>query len=154
MNRPHVKIVGDGPLKTDLEDMLKTKGIKDIEFTGRKSYQECIMLLQDTQFLILPSLCYENFPVVIMEAYASGKPVIASGLGAMAELVEEGKTGLLFEPGNPEDLADKMQWMVENEDACIEMGKNARKVFEKKYTAEKNYEILMKIYNKLLAHGS
>lgn len=150
MNRFHVKIIGDGPLKTDLEDMLKAKGIKDIEFIGRKSYQQCMRLLRNTQFLILPSLCYENFPVVIMEAYASGKPVIASGLGAMAELVEEGKTGLLFEPGNPEDLADKMQWMVENEDACIEMGKNARKVFEEKYTAEKNYQILMNIYNHVI----
>ena len=154
MNRLHVKIVGDGPLKNDLEDMLKAGGIRDIEFTGRKPYQECMRLLQDTRFLILPSLCYENFPVVIIEAYASGKPVIASRVGAMAELVEEGKTGLLFEPGNPEDLADKMQGMVENEDACIEMGKNARKVFEEKYTAENNYEILMKIYNKLLAHSS
>jgi glycosyltransferase involved in cell wall biosynthesis len=150
MNRLHVKIVGDGPLKTDLEDLLKAGGIKDIEFTGRKSYQECMRLLQDTQFLILPSLCYENFPLVIREAYACGKPVIASRLGAMAELVEEEKTGLLFEPGNPEDLASKIRWMIEHEDACIEMGKNARKVFEEKYTAEKNFDILMKIYNHVL----
>ena len=68
----------------------------------------------------------------------------------MAELVEDGRTGLLFEPGNPEDLAVKMKWMTENEDACLEMGKNARKVFEEKYTAERNFDILMRIYQKVL----
>jgi glycosyltransferase involved in cell wall biosynthesis len=81
-------------------------------------------ILRYSRFLILPALCYEGFPMVIREAFACGKPVIASKLGAMAELVEDGKTGLLFEPGNPEDLAEKIKWMLDNEDACIEMGKN------------------------------
>jgi glycosyltransferase involved in cell wall biosynthesis len=105
-------------------------------------------LLAKAQFMVMPAVCYENFPMAIREAFACGKPVIASNLGAMAELVEDQKTGLLFEPGNPEDLAEKMKWMVEHESECIDMGKNARKVFEQKYTAEKNFEILMNIYNK------
>jgi len=71
----------------------------------------------------------------------------------MAELVEDGKTGLLFEHRNPDDLANKMKWMIENEDACIEMGRNARKVFEEKYTSEKNFEILMDIYMKVIARS-
>ena len=104
--------------------------------------------------MVMPAICYENFPMAITEAYACGKPVIASRLGAMAELVEDGKTGLLFEPGNPEDLASKIKWMLENEDACIEMGRNARKVFEEKYTAEKNFEILMNIYKKVMDNRS
>ena len=89
--------------------------------------------------------------MTIREAFACGKPVIASRLGALAELLEDGRTGLLFEPGNPEDLASKIKWMVENEDSCIEMGRNARRVFEEKYTAEKNYEMLMKIYQSVLS---
>ena len=64
----------------------------------------------------------------------------------MAELVEDGKTGLLFDPGNAEDLVDKVRWMVEHPEACREMGLAARKEYEEKYTPERNYEILMNIY--------
>ncbi len=146
-----VKIVGDGPLRKELEDSVKSGSTNNIEFTGRRNFSECMALLKDARFMVIASICYENFPMTIREAYACGKPVVASRLGAMAELVEDGKTGLLFEPGNPSDLAKKIKWMVENEEACIEMGRNARKVFEEKYTAEKNFEILMKIYEKVLS---
>ena len=149
-----VKIVGDGPLRKELEDTVRAKRINNIEFTGRKKFNECMELLRYSRFMIMPVICYENFPMAIREAFACGKPVVASNLGATAELVEDGKTGLLFEPGNSEDLAKKMKWMCEHEASCIEMGKNARKVFEEKYTAERNFEILIDIYNKLIAHGS
>jgi glycosyltransferase involved in cell wall biosynthesis len=107
-------------------------------------------ILRNAQFLIMPSICYETFGITGVEAFACGKPVIASNLGAMAELVEEGKTGLLFEPGNPEYLARKIKWMIEHPDKYIEMGKKARAEFEAKYTAERNFEILMKIYEKVI----
>jgi glycosyltransferase involved in cell wall biosynthesis len=146
-----LKIVGDGPLMKELKDKVKAEKIKGIEFTGRKTFHECMELLRDARCMIMPAVCYENFPMAIREAFACGKPVIASNLGAMAELVDDGKTGLLFEPGDPEDLAAKIRWMLENHDSCIEMGKNARKEFEEKYTAEKNFKILMEIYNNLIA---
>jgi len=145
-----LKIIGDGPLQKHVEDKVKAEKIRSIELTGRKSFNECMELLRGAQFMVMPSICYESFPMTIIEAFACGKPVIASRLGAMAELVEDGKTGLLFEPGSPEDLALKIECMIENEDARIEMGKNARAEFEAKYTAEKNYEILMKIYHSVL----
>ncbi|MBM4146882.1 MAG: glycosyltransferase family 4 protein, partial [Nitrospira sp.] len=147
------KIVGDGSIMKELKDKVKAEKINGIEFTGRKTFHECMELLRDARFMIMPAVCYENFPMAIREAFACGKPVIASRLGAMAELVDDGKTGLLFEPGNPEDLAAKIRWMLENEDACIAMGKNARKEFEEKYTAERNFQILTGIYNKLIADG-
>ena len=141
-----VKIIGDGPLRRQLEDRLRAERIKNIELTGRKSFDECMELLKGARFMVMPSVWYECFPMTIREAFACGKPVIASRLGSMAELVEDGRTGFLFEPGSSEDLASKIKWMFENKDACIEMGKNARAEFEAKYTAEKNYEILMGIY--------
>jgi len=146
-----LKIVGEGSLRRQLEDKINDEKIKNIEFTGRRSFNESVQLLKSARFMIMPTLCYEGFPITIIEAFACGKPVIASRLGAMAELVEDGKTGLLFEPGNPEDLASKIKWMLENKSACVEMGNKARKVFEEKYTAEKNYEILMKIYESVLS---
>src|SRR4030042_678035 len=149
-NHVSLKIVGDGPLRESLERTISDRKMNEIEFLGKKKFHECMELLQQSRFLVLPALCYENFPLVIREAYACGKPVIASRLGAMAELVEDGRAGLLFEAGNPDDLAEKMQWMTDHGNDCIKMGKNSRRVFEEKYTAEKNFEILMNIYRSVL----
>ena len=153
-NHVSLKIVGDGPLRESLERTISDRKMNEIEFLGKKKFHECMELLQQSRFLVLPALCYENFPLVIREAYACGKPVITSRLGAMAELVEDGRTGLLCEPGNPEALAEKIQWMTEHETECIKMGKNSRRVFEEKYTAEKNFEILMNIYRSVLSKHS
>jgi glycosyltransferase involved in cell wall biosynthesis len=154
INQLSLKIIGDGPLKDNYEDIVQTGKINNIEFTGRKGFDEAMELLRNAQFMVMSSIWYEGFPMVIREAFACGKPVIASRLGAMAELVEDGKTGLLFDPGNPVDLAAKMKWMIEHEAECIEMGKNARKVFEEKYTAERNFQILMNIYKEVLNPAS
>ena len=143
----NLKIIGDGPLRKVIEEKIRSGRVDSIELLGRKNLNECMALLKESKFMVMPAVCYENFPLSIREAFACGKPVVASRLGAMAELIEDGKTGLLFEPGNPDDLAEKIKWMFDNEDACIEMGKNARAEFEAKYTADKNLNILMNIYS-------
>ena len=145
VSRLKVKIVGEGPMRAHLEGKAKDKGLSNIEFLGRKDFSECLDLLSRARFMILPSVCYENFPMAIREAFACGKPVIASNLGAMASIIRDRETGLLFQPGNPEDLASKIAWMVGNEDACIQMGRNARSEFESKYTADRNFGMLMGI---------
>jgi glycosyltransferase involved in cell wall biosynthesis len=96
--------------------------------------------------LVMPSVWYENFPRTLVEAFACGLPVIASRLGAMAELVEDGVTGLLFEPGNAKDLAAKLRWAQANPDKMAEMGSSARQKYEAEYTPERNYAQLMAIY--------
>lgn len=96
--------------------------------------------------LILPSVWYENFPRTLVEAFASGLPVIASRIGALAELIEEGVAGLLFEPGNADDLAAKLQWAQQNPERMSQMGRNARKRYEAEYTADLNYDRLIAIY--------
>ena len=106
--------------------------------------------MKKAMFILCPSECYEMFGLVCAEAFACGKAVIASKLGSMAEIVEDGVTGLHFEPGNSDDLADKIQWLIDHPNECRRMGKNARKVYLEKYTAEKNYETLMNIYQKAL----
>lgn len=145
-----LKIVGDGPLRKQLSDKIRYEKIPNLELIGRKNPSECMKLLRRARFMVMPSIWYEGFPMAVREAFACGKLVIASRLGALAELVEDGKTGLLFEPGNAQDLASKIKWTLENESACVEMGKNARRVFEEKYTAENNYKMLMKIYHSIL----
>ncbi|MFN3533716.1 MAG: glycosyltransferase, partial [Candidatus Brocadia sp.] len=120
------------------------------ELAGRKTHSECMEILGKAKFMVIPSICYETFSLTALESFSCGKTVIASRLGALAEIVHENKTGLLFEPCNPKDLALKMKWMIENEDACIEMGRNARREFEAKYTAERNFQILTDIYKIVL----
>ena len=106
--------------------------------------------MKGAKALIFPSECYENFPMAIVEAFATGLPVIASRLGAMAELVDEGHTGLLFEASNPENLAAKVEWAWTHQRKMAEMGYEARLEYKAKYTAERNYEILMEIYRKAI----
>jgi glycosyltransferase involved in cell wall biosynthesis len=148
-----LKVVGDGKLRDQLELKIKKEKINNIEFLGMKNHSETITILKNAMFSIIPSIGYENFPLVLIESFASGKPVIASKLGPLAELIEDKITGLLFEPGNSNDLSEKIKWMFENEDLIIQMGKNARAEFEEKYTAEKNLKILLNIYSQVISNA-
>lgn len=96
--------------------------------------------------LVLPSIWYENFPRTLVEAYACGLPVIASRLGAMTSLVQDGRTGLLFEPGDEHDLAAKLAWAQANPQAMRQMGENARRHYEAELTGAANHEQLLAIY--------
>jgi glycosyltransferase involved in cell wall biosynthesis len=107
--------------------------------------------MKDAKFLVLPSQCYENFPMSIVEAFAYGVPVICSRLAAMEEIVTDGRTGLHFTPGDSEDLAAKVEWAWAHPREMQEMGRGARAEYEAKYTAQRNYEMLMEIYAKVIA---
>jgi len=96
--------------------------------------------------LVLPSLWYENFPRTLVEAFGAGLPVIASRMGAMAELIEPGVTGLLFEPGDAKELGEVLRWAAAHPALMAAMGANARARYESLYTADINYKRLMEIY--------
>ena len=148
-----LKVVGDGKLRNHIKQKIRKEKINNIEFSGMRSNSEVITILKNAKFLIFPSIAYENFPLVLIESFASGKPVVASRLGPLPELIEDKRTGLFFEPGNSNDLSEKIKWMFENDDLLIQMGKNARTEFEEKYTAEKNFEIILKIYNQVISNA-
>lgn len=139
-----LRIVGSGPLLEEVRR--RADGMPDVEVMGPLDRDRVLAAMKRTRFLVFPSECYENFPLAIAEAFACGLPVVASRLGAMAELVEDGRTGLLFEPGNPDDLAAKVDWAWTHPERMAEMGREARREYERQYTAERNYETLMDIY--------
>ncbi len=142
-----LKIVGDGPLRKLLQADVQAAGLEDvIKFMGQQDKLTVLTLMYDAQLLVFPSIWYETFGLTMVEAFACGLPVIASRLGSMAEIVEDGVTGLHFEAGNSAELADKMQWANEHPEAMICMGKNARRAYEAHYTPEINYQQLMTIY--------
>jgi glycosyltransferase involved in cell wall biosynthesis len=138
------KVAGDGILRSNLD------GVLNIEYLGQLNRNDLILELKKSGAIIFPSVLYETFGLSIIESFACGKPVIASNLGVMAEIIENGRTGLLFEPGNVDDLVKKILWAKNNPEKMKEMGLNARKEFEEKYTPEKNYKILMNIYEKVI----
>jgi glycosyltransferase involved in cell wall biosynthesis len=141
-----LKIAGDGPLHDEMESFATRSSLKSVSFLGRVSSGEILELMRGARFLVFPSLWFEGFPLTIAEAYACGIPVIASRLGAMGEIVEDGRTGLHFKSGDAADLAAKVEWAWAHEDQMGSMGIAARTEYESKYTAERNYQMLKKIY--------
>ena len=102
--------------------------------------------MQRAMVLLFPSEWYETFGRVAAEAYAAGTPVIGSRIGAVAEIVDDGKTGLYFTPGSAGDLAAKVMQIACSPDARMSMRREARAYFEKNFTKEANYRALMEIY--------
>ncbi len=140
-------VAGDGPLLP----LLRHKENDNIILLGKQTREKVAELMRESSFLILPAISYEGFPMVIAEAFSHGLPVICSQLGGMAEIVEDGVTGLHFEAGNANDLAKKVTLMINNPEKCKLMGENAKKVYLEKYTPEKNYQMLINIYKNVLA---
>lgn len=140
-----VRVAGTGPEAHLLQ------GGSGLTALGALSGEQVRQEMAAAMALVLPSIWYENFPRTLVEAMGCCLPVIASRIGALAELVEEGVTGLLFEPGNAEDLAAKMRWALANQEAMAEMGRNARERYEQHYTAERNYEELLQIYREAIS---
>jgi glycosyltransferase involved in cell wall biosynthesis len=143
-------VVGDGPARESLETQARQLGLSAVTFRGRLSHKETIAAVKGARFLIVPSGCYENFPMCIAEAFACGTPVICSRLGAMQELVSDERTGLFFTAGDAGDLARKVDWAFNHSTELAAMGRLARQEFEARYTPEMNYSLLMEIYHRVL----
>jgi len=143
-----LKIVGDGPLAPEVQEAQKR--IPGVEWLGRKAPEEVYALMGEAAFLVFPSECYETFGRVAIEAFAKGTPVLAAHIGAVGEVTEDGRTGLHFRPGDPEDLAAKVEWLLAHPNELARMRKEARAEYEAKYTAEENYRQLMAIYQTVL----
>jgi glycosyltransferase involved in cell wall biosynthesis len=146
--RMPLKIVGDGQLANTVAEA--TQKLRGVEWLGRQSKEQVLALMKDAQILVFPSMCYEGFPMVITEAYAVGLPVIASNLGVSSSLIKHGRTGLHFRPGDPEDLAAQIEFILTHPDELAQMRREARSEFEAKYTAERNYQMLMNIYERVM----
>jgi glycosyltransferase involved in cell wall biosynthesis len=146
-----LKIIGEGPCKNYYKRLAQSMNISDIEWIGYKPYDDVLTAMNHSKFLTFPSECYENFPRVVVEAFACGAPVISSNIGSTAEIVNNGKTGLHFKDGNAADLAAKLQWAWQHHSELLKMGKEARKEYERKYSPEINYKKLIAIYKSAIS---
>lgn len=139
-----LRVAGDGP-EAGLLD-----GVAGVTKLGSLPGEAVRQEMSRAAALVVPSIWYENFPRTIVESFACGLPVIASRIGALADIVRDGETGLLFEPGNPCDLADKMAWALTHPEQMATMGRNAREQYEAEFSAEVNYRRLMEIYQEAI----
>ncbi len=136
----------DEALKKEIERL----GIREkILFTGFIKGQALEDLTRNALCVACPAVWYENLPNVVLESYAYGKPVIASNLGSLAEIVEDGKTGLLFEPKNVQQIASCIRTLAEDPAKTEELGRNARKVCEEKYGKEAHWQRFLEIAQKV-----
>lgn len=149
---PTLQMIGDGPERETLLSAIKAAGLdKKIFLFGQISFAGVQELLSKARLLVLPSLCYEGFPMAIREAFALGVPVAGSRLGSIPCIVDDAKTGVLFTPGDASDLLRATRTLWNDATALARMALAARTEFEDKYTAEKNYTLLMDVYGAAIA---
>lgn len=138
-------IVGDGPMRDLVKDAAAENSI--ISYLGQIPFKQVLKKIRDSKLLIMPSVWYETFGRTMIEAFATGVPVIASNIGAMKEVVTNELTGLHFEAGSAQDLASKIRLLSADDKLRARLGNAGRQQYVEKFTAEKNYDLLMNIYD-------
>jgi glycosyltransferase involved in cell wall biosynthesis len=138
-----IRIVGAGPFAPDVE---QAYAAGRVTYLGSLTQPSVMEEVRAAIALVLPSVWYEGFPLALVEAFASGTPVIGSSIGSLAELIEDGTTGLLAEPNDAADLADKIQWAINHPDEMRLMGSNARRTYVTQFSGEKHLAALQQAY--------
>ena len=140
-----LKIAGTGPMEEELRAYVSDKQNHNVELVGFVADEQKWEFIRQSRFVVVPSECYETFGMAIVEAYAAGKPVIASNLGGNGSLVETGTTGLLFKPGDSSDLARQIDALWRAPETVERMGACARSVVEERFSRAAVYRQLISI---------
>jgi glycosyltransferase involved in cell wall biosynthesis len=143
-----LKIAGTGPLEPMVREAVAR--IPSIEYVGWLSSAALLQLMGEADLFVLPTEFYEGHPRSAVEAFARQVPVVASRIGAMQEMVEDGETGFLFTPGDADDLVNSVNRALSDNSRLAEVGRRARKQFEAKYSASQNRKMLQDIYASVL----
>ncbi len=146
-------LAGDGPLRAGLMRLSKSLGLSapGVLFPGRIPPAEVNQRARAARALVLPSLCFENFPRAVLDAFSNGRPLIANGIGALAELVAHGGTGLCSMPGDEDSLGAALGLVLRDDELADRLGEQARAEYLARYTPERNAQVLLEIYRAALA---
>ena len=147
-------LVGEGPVEEELKEEAEKYGNGRVEFTGFLSGEDFERTVAGARFIVLPSRWYENLPFSIMEAMAAGKPVVATDIGGIPEMVDDGETGLLFPIGDEDALRGCLARMNSDPGLRREMGQKGREKAERLYGRDRHYESIMGVYDAVLAARS
>lgn len=143
-------IIGDGPLRAEIEKYTEEAGMGNVKLLGFKSGEELDSLIRNCYFTVLPSEWYENAPLSVLEAMACGKAVIGADIGGIPELVQHGRTGLIFESKNSEQLSEQLNDLCTHPQRVMEMGREARRRVEREFGENEHFEKIEGIYKRLL----
>jgi len=146
---PRLHVIGGGPLEAGL----RARAGRAVRFLGAQDAVATARELAGCRLVVVPSECYETFGLVVLEAFRAGKPVVASRIGALPGLVEEGRGGLLFEPGNAGDLARAVSALWNDSERCAAVGRHNRHTFEQEYTQGRNVDRLVDLYTETIARA-
>ncbi len=144
-----LKILGDGPELNNIREFILENELDNVSLSGYVSSAEKDFVLKNAFFLILPSECYENFPLIILEAFRFGIPIIGSNHGAMESLIIENITGLHFKVKDAKDLAKKITKLWKSPELRKKLSGNAKKKVEENYSPEYSYRILQNVYDRI-----
>ena len=145
-----LKVIGDGPMAGAVVAAAKANAA--IHWLGRLPPAQVRDLIGNARLLICPSIWYEGCPMAIVEALARGTPVIGSRLEPIIDMIDDGQTGVLFEPGDEADLATAVLRLAHDQRRLAMMRQQARRYFLAHGTAESNYPMLAAIYDQALSH--
>jgi glycosyltransferase involved in cell wall biosynthesis len=148
-----LKIAGEGPLRGPLEQFATSRGLKQIEFLGYVRGDQYVRTLTEARLCVMPSECFENFPYAALESLVHAKPVIASNIGGLPEIVEDGVNGYLYPPRNASALADRIQVLWDAPDLAVAFGQRGREKVIQEFDKETHFQRLVNLYDFLLAPG-
>jgi glycosyltransferase involved in cell wall biosynthesis len=143
---PPLRIIGDGPLRASLEQLAKSLGAASIEFLGAVPQEVAVREVSQAKLLLVPSIWFEGFPIVLQEAFAAGTPAAVSNIGSLPTIVKDGTNGLVFEARSPNAIADLLGRVWGDEALLTRLSAGARASFESSYTEASNHRRLMEIY--------
>lgn len=151
-NDPQVKLVvaGRGEAEADMKRYISENELENVTMLGHVDTDALIPLIQDAQFTVVPSEWYENYSMTVIESLACGTPVIGARIGGIPEQVIDGQNGLLFESGNVNELAEKMQLLNANQAMREAMGHDGRQQVLQINSPDRHYQEIMKVYEALL----
>lgn len=149
---PELRIIGDGPLRDPLQQLASTSSAH-IRFLGQLPSADAERQIAEAKLLVLPSVWFEGFPMVIREAFAYGTPVAVSNIGPLPSIVKDGVNGVVFKPSDTESLLRTVCSVWKTSGSLERLGEGARREFDIRYNANANYDILMQIYARALARG-
>jgi glycosyltransferase involved in cell wall biosynthesis len=145
-----LNIAGAGELEAELRRFAEEHRLTDVRFLGHLDTAELARLIQRAVFTVVPSEWYENYSMTVIESLASGTPVVGASIGGIPEQVTHGVNGLLFAPGDAAGLAEQMQFLLDNPESAVAMGRAGRRQIETINGPAAHYEQTMAAYRTLL----
>jgi glycosyltransferase involved in cell wall biosynthesis len=145
-----LKIAGGGEWSSHLKTLASNLKLTNVDFLGPVFGEPLLDLIRNCKFVVVPSLWYENFPYVMTETFALGKPIIGSDKGGIPEYIIEGKTGYTYPADDFHAMATCINKLWYDDDLVIRMGKEAKIIADKTFNDEMFYKRLMAIYNSVL----